>query len=348
MLFRSVRAELERARLRLLETVERCRQGDELSHARREEALRFAKEVRESAAREGSLAQSMASHEAEVARHQALVRRADERLAKRKADQDAEHQERLQAARATVTADYSAKLKKQEERFRRKHGEDERRIKELEAFNATLQISVRRYRSARDRANEAREKTQADLDSLAADMRDLSQQVGPVAAQAEARHQREETARLLGVQRDRMFRELVERARRAADSLGVDSPPLPVEGNSDVATYLAFFNELLRRFEGAAAEFEGLIDEASRNLLEVAVQRLFSNLRRHYPAVDLEVITALEVEDDQAREISRAVAGAVTAFAERFKRPVEGESSSEEDGEESAEGGEGDGADDSA
>ena len=37
-------------------------------------------------AREGSLAQSMASHEAEVARHQVLVRRADERLAKRKAD----------------------------------------------------------------------------------------------------------------------------------------------------------------------------------------------------------------------------------------------------------------------
>ena len=42
-----------------------------------------------------------------------------------------------------------------------------------------------------------------------------------------------------------------------------------------------------------------MIDEASRNLLEVAVQRLFSNLRRHYPAVDLEVITALEVEDNQ-------------------------------------------------
>ena len=115
----------------------------------------------------------------------------------------------------------------------------------------------------------------------------------------------------------------------------MDSPRLPAEGNHDVATYLAFFSELLQRFEGAAAEFEGLIDEACRNLLEVAVQRLFSNLRRYYPAVDLEVITALETEDDQAREISRAVAGAVTAFVERFKRPTEGESSSEEDGEES-------------
>ena len=114
-----------------------------------------------------------------------------------------------------------------------------------------------------------------------------------------------------------------------AESLGVDSPRVPGEGNHDVATYLAFFNELLQRFESAAAEFEGLIDEASRNLLEVAVQRLFSNLRRYYPAVDLKVITALEAEDDQAREISRAVAGAIAAFIERFKCPAEGESSSE-------------------
>ena len=128
----------------------------------------------------------------------------------------------------------------------------------------------------------------------------------------------------------------------------MDSPRVPADGNHDVATYFAFFNELLQRFEGAAAEFEGLIDEASRNLLEVAVQRLFSNLRRYYPAVDLEVITALEAEDDQAREISCAVAGAVTAFVERFKRPAEGESSSEEDSEESDGGGEGDGASGSA
>ena len=41
--------------------------------------------------REGNLAQTLASQEAEVARHQAHVRRADERLAKRKVDQDAEH-----------------------------------------------------------------------------------------------------------------------------------------------------------------------------------------------------------------------------------------------------------------
>ena len=91
-----------------------------------------------------------------------------------------------------------------------------------------------------------------------------------------------------------------------------------------------------------------MIDEASRNLLGVAVQRLFSNLRRHYPAVDLEVITALEVEDDLTLELGRAVAGAVTAYADRFKCPAAGEASSEEDDEEDNKDGKDDGANDSA
>ena len=47
--------------------------------------------------REENLAQAMASHEAEVTRHQAHVSGADERLAKRKADQHEEHQARLHA-----------------------------------------------------------------------------------------------------------------------------------------------------------------------------------------------------------------------------------------------------------
>ena len=145
-----------------------------------------------------------------------------------------------------------------------------------------------------------------------------------------------------------MFRELVERTHRVAESLAITSPSVPVGGNFDVATYLTFFNELLQRLEGAAAEFEGVIDEASRNLLGVAVQRLFSSLRRHYPAVDLEVITTLEVEDDQTLPLGRAVAAAVNAYADRFKRPAAGEASSEEEGEEDDEDGDDGGADDSA
>ena len=148
--------------------------------------------------------------------------------------------------RTHVSKEYSSKFKKQEERFQMRSGEDARRIQQLEYLKVTLRAANSRYKTARDRAITDCAKVQADLDSLAADMHDLSQQVGPVAAQAEARHQREEVAQLLGVQRDRMFRELVEHANRVAESLGITSPNVPAGGNHDVATYLAFFNELLQ------------------------------------------------------------------------------------------------------
>lgn len=80
-----------------------------------------------------------------------------------------------------------------------KSGEDARCIKQLEVMNATLRAATSRYKTARDHAVADYAKVQADLDSLAADMHDLSQQVGPVAARAEARHQREEAVQLLGV-----------------------------------------------------------------------------------------------------------------------------------------------------
>ena len=76
-----------------------------------------------------------------------------------------------------------------------------------------------------------------------------------------------------------------------------------------------------------------MIDEASRNLLAVAVERIFSNLRRHYPAVDLEVVTAL-VEDEQTMPLSRTVASAVNAYVDRFKRSAVEEGASEEDSDE--------------
>ena len=60
------------------------------------------------------------------------------------------------------------------------------------------------------------------------------------------------------------------------------------------------------------------------------------------------MITALEVEDEQTLPLGRAVAGAVNAYADRFKRPATAEASSEEEGEEDDEDGEDGGADDSA
>ena len=244
----SVRAELEQARARLLETVERCRHGDEAARAQREEVLRFAKEVRDSAAREaeetlapvlaersaaiedrataiadraateavlamreakiiedsesirksldqhretleareralatreaelarreeqvalaeldmghqreelkareGNIARAISVHEEEVAWHKVLIKKADERLARKKPEQDKEHEARLKMVRERVSHEYASKFKKQEERFKRRYAEDGERIRELEELNASLCSSAKRARETRDR-----------------------------------------------------------------------------------------------------------------------------------------------------------------------------------------------------
>ena len=63
-------------------------------------------------AREGNLAQAMTKHEEEVAHHKGHVKKADKCLARKKADQDKEHEARLKAVRMLVSKEYASKFKK--------------------------------------------------------------------------------------------------------------------------------------------------------------------------------------------------------------------------------------------
>ena len=155
---------------------------------------------------------------------------------------------------------------------------------------------------------------------------------------AEERHRHEQAAQLLSVQWDRMFRALVAWARTMASSVGIANPAMPAEGNSDVAAYLAFFDELLHRLEGASAEFENLIDEASCNLLAVAVDRLFSNIRHLQPDFDFDTVMG-PVHDEQSVLLSRSVSSAVNSYIDRFRRSTAKEASKEEGEEEDKDAG---------
>ena len=97
---------------------------------------------------------------------------------------------------------------------------------------------------------------------------------------------------------------------------------MPAEGNCDAAAYLTFFDQLLNRLEGASAELEDLIDEAGRSLLVVAVDRLFSNLRRLQPDFDFEAVME-PVDDEQSVLLSRAISDTVNSYVDRFKRSTE-------------------------
>ena len=73
------------------------------------------------------------------------------------------------------------------------------------------------------------------------DMNEMQQQVGPVVELVEEARQSTQAAQVLSRQRECMFLSLVICARTVVGRLGAESPVLPAEGNSDVATYLGFF-----------------------------------------------------------------------------------------------------------
>ena len=145
-------------------------------------------------------------------------------------------------------------------------------------------------------------------------------------------------------QRERMFKSLVTRGNTLAGQLGVDAPVVPVHGNAEAATYLAYFDQLFTTLEGPVAELGDVVDEECRKLLTVAIDRLFANLLRLHPCFDFESVTE-PVEEDQEQRLSNSVRDEVNDYVDRFKRVGAEQAAEEEEGaeEETAEEAEEDG-----
>ena len=190
---------------------------------------------------------------------------------------------------------------------------------------------VRRVRDSGRRAEEARDRAEHDLATLVADMQELNAQVAPVVERVQEAEQSMVAARVLTQQRERMFQSLVTRGNALAAQLGVDAPAVPVHGNSDVATYLAYFDQLFSALEGPVAELDDVVDEECRQLLSVAVERVFVNLQRLHPGFDYTSVTE-EVEDVQiATRLGNSLRDEINDYVNRFKRVAAEEASVEEE-----------------
>ena len=286
----------------------------------------------------------MGKHDEAVERHQKLVEKSNQRLAQRKEEADKDTAAKLKEHRAAITksisSEYAGRFKKQEERFQKRCKEDNARIRRLEESNANLRSQARRAQDTRRRAEEARERAEQDLASLMADMAEMNAQVAPIVERAEEAEKSVQTALVLTQQRERMFRSLVTRGNALAEKLGVASPAVPLDGNSDATAYLAFFDKLFTALEGGVAEVDNLVDEECLKLLTVAIERIFSNLRRLNLGFDFETVTE-PIEDDLTVDLSNSVRDEVNDYVNRFKRVEADEAPEEEEGtdEEAEEGG---------
>ena len=93
-------------------------------------------------------------------------------------------------------------------------------------------------------------------------------------------------------QRQRMLLDLVSCARAIGARLWAVVPSLAVEGNNDEAGYAFFFEQFLTELEDTAKVLDERVAEESRDLLVLATCRIFANLARLQPSLDLEAVTA--------------------------------------------------------
>ena len=164
-------------------------------------------------------------------------------------------------------------------------------------------------------AREAQIRAESRVTDLERDLNDLQQQVGPVVGLVEEARSNAQHGRNMTRERQHMLQSLVQRARAVGDDLRIEVPAFAAGGDGDEAAYTLFFEEFLGKLEGVAKDFDRRVVEESRDLLIVATSRIFSNLTRLQPSLDLEAVTAAVNVNDRAW-------AAAEVYAKKFREPM--------------------------
>jgi hypothetical protein len=101
------------------------------------------------------------------------------------------------------------------------------------------------------------------------------------------RQDAEDEARMLRRQRVQMFRRFAARLMEATRRLGIEGLVLPSVPEDDGAI-LCFFGQLADKLVEASAKVAELIDTECWELLALVGTRIFSNIQRLHPKLDLE------------------------------------------------------------
>jgi hypothetical protein len=99
----------------------------------------------------------------------------------------------------------------------------------------------------------------------------------------------EAEAGVLRRQRVQMFHGFSARVMAAAHRLGIHGLNLPTVPEDD-GSMMLFFSQLAEELDGASARVLDLIDAECQELLGLAGTRIFSNLQRLHPELDLEEV----------------------------------------------------------
>jgi hypothetical protein len=136
----------------------------------------------------------------------------------------------------------------------------------------------------------------ATINSLRRDVQRLEEknsatvlQVVEISRELQEARDSEAEARMLRRQSVQMFRGFSARVMAAAHRLGIHGLNLPTVPEDD-GSIMLFFSQLAEQLDGASAKVLKLIDTECRELLGLTGTRIFSNLQRLRPDLNLEEV----------------------------------------------------------
>jgi hypothetical protein len=186
-------------------------------------------------------------------------------------------------------ADFRSKTDAARDRFKQGRETLERQVRDLEA-------ELRGAHEVRRGAERALAEADATIASLRRDVQRLEEensamalQVVEVSRELQEARDSEAEARVLRRQRVQMFRGFSARVMAAAHRLGIHGLNLPTVPEDD-GSIMLFFSQLAEELDGASAKVLELIDAECRELLGLAGTRIFSNIQRLCPDLNLEEV----------------------------------------------------------
>jgi hypothetical protein len=166
----------------------------------------------------------------------------------------------------------------------------------LECQVRNLETELRGAHEVRRGAERALAEADATITSLRHDVHRLEEENSASALQGmeisgelQELRDAEEEARVLRRQRVQMFRGFSARVMVAAHRLGIHGLNLPTVPEDD-GSIMLFFSQLAEELDGASVKVLDLIDAKCRELLGLTGTRIFSNIRRLRPDLNLEEV----------------------------------------------------------
>jgi hypothetical protein len=186
-------------------------------------------------------------------------------------------------------ADFRSKTDAALVRYKQGHEALERQVRDLE-------VELKGAHEVRRGAEHALAEADATINSLRRDKPRLEeensamgQQVVEISRELQEARDSEAEARMLCRQRVQMFHGFSARIMAAAHHLGIHGLNLPTVPEDD-GSIMLFFSQLAEQLDGASAKVLELIDAECQELLGLAGMRIFSNLQRLRPNLNLEEV----------------------------------------------------------